>query len=482
MTASVAGSNGNLVQTNNGYYDALTEELVGRITEYLTPRDAVQLGLSAKFMGLKGMREPNADCVDIVHHYRGEFSKEILREALNLDDRPLLPSVEANPLHVEHQLMQPINPVTRETLTQGRLYRASFSADGEAIATLGRGGLHLWRTNDQGARVSSLLPGNWTSVNFSPNSADRLVTSDRQGNLSFWNRGANGEWGSTELVNGLTDGGGNTIPLVDAILSSDDAQVITAGADGSIRLWSEGEDGNWSDHVVRQGDNPIRFDSSIRLMRYNPMTEDIFVVGHNGDLVVYNRDNIDAEGVTLEGHTSWITTADMTQDGRVLVTGSDDRTARVWTKDESGNWSSQVLDPTIGFTDAELAEPFLLRAVACRPDGKEVVTGSVNGILTVWNKNDETGEWTGTRIRDDRDRVGHRHIPSVNYRPDGKEFVSTHQSRDSLVWSKLDEGSDWVSIEITGSTGDRIGFSAYHPVGSELLTAGDQGDASVWGR
>ena len=218
-------------------------------------------------------------------------------------------------------------------------------------------------------------------------------------------------------------------------------------------------------------------------MRYNPTTEDIFVVGHNGDLVVYDRHNIDAEGVTLEGHTGWITTADMTQDGRVLVTGSDDRTARVWMKDESGNWSSQVLDPTIGVTDAELADtPFFLRAVACRPDGKEVVTGSVNGILTVWNKNDETGEWTGSRIRDDRDRVGHRHIPSVNYRPDGKEFVSTHQSRDSLVWSKSDEGSDWENREITGSTGHRVGFSAYHPTGSELLTAGEQGDAFIWGR
>lgn len=247
MTASVTGSNDKLVLTDNGYYDALTEELVGRITENLTPREAVQLGLSAKFMGLKGIREPNADSVDIVHHYRGEFSKKILREALYLGDQPLMPSVEANPLHFEHKLMQPINPATKETLTRGWHYNASFSADGETIAILGRDGLNFWSNNDQNERVSSLLPGNWRTMNYDPNNSDRLLALDWAGNLSFWNRAANGEWSETRLQSDLTHWSDDHLGFEKAIFSSDGNQVITAGFDGSVKLWSQEEDGIWSD-------------------------------------------------------------------------------------------------------------------------------------------------------------------------------------------------------------------------------------------
>lgn len=244
---------------------------------------------------------------------------------------------------------------------------------------------------------------------------------------------------------------------------------------------------------MRQVDNLADPWSKISTTHYNPKTEDIFVLTYFGNLVFYNRNNIDSDPVTLGRDMNHLSMGGITPDGRVFVIICRDGTARVWAKGESGNWSSQVLDPTIVLADLESSDddsPNLIRKIACRQDGKEVVTGSNIGTLVVWNKNEEAGEWVGT-VLDDRKLPTCNDITSIKYSPNGKEFVSTYMGSSTLIWTKSCEESNWRSIEI--SRGKRLQKSiiAYHPTGSELLIAesgyvqinGDSsGDVSIWGR
>ena len=67
---------------------------------------------------------------------------------------------------------------------------------------------------------------------------------------------------------------------------------------------------------------------------------------------------------TLEGYTGWVRAVAITADGRRAVSGSGDRTLRLW---DLG--TGQTLHTLQGHTDT-------VRAVAVTPDGRRVVSGS----------------------------------------------------------------------------------------------------------
>jgi hypothetical protein len=71
--------------------------------------------------------------------------------------------------------------------------------------------------------------------------------------------------------------------------------------------------------------------------------------------------------LTLNGHTSAVTAFDFSRDGRKIVSGSGDKTLRVWDA-ESG---LSILGPLLGHTD-------WVTAVAFSPDGKKIVSGSLD--------------------------------------------------------------------------------------------------------
>ena len=91
----------------------------------------------------------------------------------------------------------------------------------------------------------------------------------------------------------------------------------------------------------------------------------------------------------LEGHTGAVHAVALTADGKRAVSGSDDKTLRVW--DLEGNQSPRVLE---GHTDA-------VQAVALTADGKRAVSGSDDKTLRVWDLegNQPPASWKATRTR-----------------------------------------------------------------------------------
>ena len=77
--------------------------------------------------------------------------------------------------------------------------------------------------------------------------------------------------------------------------------------------------------------------------------------------------------MTLEGHKESITSVGITSGGKRAVSGSSDKTLRVWDLE-----SGQCLKTLEGHTDD-------VRSVSITPDGKRAVSGSSDKTLRVWD-------------------------------------------------------------------------------------------------
>jgi WD40 repeat protein len=79
------------------------------------------------------------------------------------------------------------------------------------------------------------------------------------------------------------------------------------------------------------------------------------------------------ETLTLKGHADWVTSVSFSPDGKRIVSGSFDRTVKVW--------------------DAQTGEELLtlkghsgnVRSVSFSPDGKRIVSGSSDETVKVWD-------------------------------------------------------------------------------------------------
>jgi len=75
---------------------------------------------------------------------------------------------------------------------------------------------------------------------------------------------------------------------------------------------------------------------------------------------------------TLQGHTSSISSVTFSPDGKRIVTGSEDNTAKVW--DALTGKETLTLK---GHTKA-------IHSVAFSPDGKRILTGSKDNTARIW--------------------------------------------------------------------------------------------------
>ena len=75
----------------------------------------------------------------------------------------------------------------------------------------------------------------------------------------------------------------------------------------------------------------------------------------------------------------WVRSVAFSPDGRRIVSGSDDKTIRVWDA-ETGE---EMVEPLKGHSD-------WVRSVAFSPDGRRIVSGSDDKTIRVWDA--ETGE------------------------------------------------------------------------------------------
>jgi WD40 repeat protein len=121
--------------------------------------------------------------------------------------------------------------------------------------------------------------------------------------------------------------------------------------------------------------------------------------------------------MVLEGHEGGVWSVAFSPDGKQIVSGSLDSTLRVWDA-VSGNCQN-TLAGHLGF----------VTSAAFSPDGKQIVSGSNDGTARVWNA--VSGDCQNTL-------AGHTSsVNSVAFSPDGKQIVSASNDGTVRMWDAM---------------------------------------------
>jgi WD40 repeat protein/serine/threonine protein kinase len=160
--------------------------------------------------------------------------------------------------------------------------------------------------------------------------------------------------------------------------------------------------------------------------------------------------------VLLSGHTDRVISAAFSPDGQRIVTGSYDKTARIW--DAA---TGREVTRLSGHTDR-------VRSVAFSPDGRFIATASYDKTARTWNA--ATGAAIGVLS-------GHTEVvTSVAYSPDVRRLVTASYDKTARIW---DVATGRSIILLSGHT-DRMTSAAFSPDGQRILTASGDKTARIW--
>ena len=290
---------------------------------------------------------------------------------------------------------------------------------------------------------------------------------------------------------------GHEKAVLSASYSPDGHRILSAGADGTVRLWdaetgvevmpprrpragavlsaSYSPDGRWI-AVAYEGARTCLLDgrtAELRLQRdgcigkvtpstFFPRNHRIVTASAYGTIRILGLGPDDGEGLAIEnGPDGTVYAAAFHPDGnRVLVAGDDGM---------AGVWEIQKPD------DAEEPEPISLKGhigmvlgAGYNPDGTRIVTAGADGTVRIWDAK------TGASLR-----VLKGHSGAVNgatFGPGGRRILSAGADRTARLWDA--ETGERLQV-IKGHTG-AVTTASFHPDGRSIVTASDDGSVRVW--
>jgi hypothetical protein len=182
-----------------------------------------------------------------------------------------------------------------------------------------------------------------------------------------------------------------------------------------------------------------------------------YIVSGGNDLTAKVWDAVSGRALhTLRGHTARLSAAVFSPQGKYLVTSSEDRTIKLW------DYVTGVELSTVrSYTNA-------IRNLAISPDGKWLAIGGDDRYLAVLDL---------TTFQVVKTLKGHaQFVTALKFSPDGKRLASG--SRDSTVrlW-ELEQGQEVLTLN--GHTG-LVMDMAFSPDGLSLATVASDGKLLLW--
>jgi WD40 repeat protein len=164
-------------------------------------------------------------------------------------------------------------------------------------------------------------------------------------------------------------------------------------------------------------------------------------------------------GKPLTGHTDIVYSVGYSPDGNHIVSGSFDKTVRIW----DAATGQPIGKPLIGHGNS-------VNSVAYSPDGNHIVSGSFDKTIRIWDA--ATGQPIGKPL------TGHYGVvSSVAYSPDGKRIVSGSFDKTVRIW-------DATTGQPIGKplTGHEKGVSsvAFSPDGKRIVSGSFDKTIRIW--
>jgi WD40 repeat protein len=204
--------------------------------------------------------------------------------------------------------------------------------------------------------------------------------------------------------------------------------------------------------------------------------------------------SIDGRLLQTFQHQSYITSMTFAPDGKSVVTGCGDDTAKLWSID------GQLLQTFQGYRDD-------VTSVAFTPDGKSIFTGSRDNAVKLWSVDgqllqtfqghlddvsslaiDSDGKSILTGSRDNMVKLwsidgqllqtfqGHQDkVTSVAFSPDGKIVATGSEDNTAKLWSR-----DGQLLQTFQGQQDKVTSVAFSPDGKILVTGSADNTAKLW--
>ncbi len=225
--------------------------------------------------------------------------------------------------------------------------------------------------------------------------------------------------------------------LPDEILNTVQGTLYTAVAQSRERWWALG-------HT-----------SCVRAVAFSPDGK-ILATGSNDRTVRLWDLNGKPIGQACVGHSDSVTSVTFSPDGKILATGSNDRTVRLW--DCKGNLIGKEF----------VGHESFVSSIAFSPSGKMILSGSGDHTVRLWDLN---GSIIGQPI------YGHNDfITGVCFSPDGQAFASSSCDRTIRLWNLLGEPIG-KPIEAHDKYVTDVVFS---PDGQTLASSGGDHKLRLW--
>ncbi|EDR02557.1 uncharacterized protein LACBIDRAFT_393910 [Laccaria bicolor S238N-H82] len=161
----------------------------------------------------------------------------------------------------------------------------------------------------------------------------------------------------------------------------------------------------------------------------------------------------------LKGHEDHVTSVAFSPDGRHIISGSDDKTVRVW----DAQTGQEVMDPLKG-------HEFWVKSVAFSPDGRHIVSGSCDKTVRLWDA--QTGQSVMHPLKGH-----HAWVTSVTFSPDGRYIVSGSCDKTVRVWDAQTGQS--VMHPLKGHHG-WVASVAFSPDSRHIVSGSCDNTVRVW--
>ncbi|KAJ7776917.1 WD40 repeat-like protein [Mycena maculata] len=262
---------------------------------------------------------------------------------------------------------------------------------------------------------------------------------------------------------------GHTHFVTSVAFSPDGRMIVSASWDATVCLWDSKSGalllepfkhldpdncvGLYPDGKPIPGQHPHPVNS----VAFSPDGKKIVSGSRDKTLRIWDSATGGLIGDPFTGHTSSVSSVAFLPDGIHIVSGSRDHTILVW----DSQTGTPILEP--------LRHPKHITSVAVSPDGKQIISGSADKAIRIWDL--ATGDLIAGPFE------GHTSaVTSVAYSPQGSYIVSGSVDRTVRIWNLRTRAPTVIFEGHTGSV-NSVGFS---PDGKNVVSSSDDKTILVW--